>query len=99
HPELEAIYYGGGLPLAGVSGTLAASNGRFTTKPTVCALGKISAKTGTLFDTIGLSGLTVGTDGRLKAFSILVNSRPQSYSPLATRKQVDRLAATVNGCY
>ena len=99
HPELDAIYYGGGLPLAGVSGTLSASNGRFVTKPTVCARAKIRAKTGTLFDTIGLSGLTVGTDGRLKAFSILVNSRPQKYSPLATRKQVDRLAATVNGCY
>lgn len=99
HPELETIYYGGGLPLAGESGTLGAGTGRFVTSPTSCARGKIRAKTGTLSDTIGLSGLTVGTDGQLKAFSVLVNSRPKKYSPLASRKQVDRIAATVNGCY
>lgn len=99
HPELDAVYYGGGMPLAGYSGTLSAGTGRFVTSPTNCARGLIRAKTGTLFDTIGLSGLTVGTDGNLKAFSILVNSRPQGVSPLTTRKAVDKLAATVNGCY
>ena len=61
--------------------------------------GLLRAKTGTLFDTIGLSGLAVGKDGRLKAFSYLVNSRPQKVSPLTTRRNVDKLAATVTGCY
>lgn len=99
YPELETIYYGGGMPLAGRSGTLSSGTGRFTTSPTSCAAGKIRAKTGTLFDTVGLSGLTVGTDGKLKAFSILVNSRPQRYTPLQTRRKVDRIATTVNGCW
>ena len=99
YPQFEAIYYGGGMPLAGKTGTLSARTGRFTTRPTNCAAGLIRAKTGTLFDTIGLSGLTAGSDGQLKAFSILVNSRPGKYSPLQTRRRVDRLAATVNGCF
>ncbi|MGV1036218.1 MAG: D-alanyl-D-alanine carboxypeptidase/D-alanyl-D-alanine endopeptidase [Candidatus Nanopelagicales bacterium] len=99
YPNLAPIYYGGGLPLAGKSGTLGPGTGRFVTRPTNCARGKLRAKTGTLFDTIGLSGLTVGRDGQLKAFSVLVNSRPQRVSPLTTRRSVDRIAATVNGCY
>lgn len=99
YPELNPIYYGGGLPLAGRSGTLSSGAGRFNTRPTSCAAGRLRAKTGTLFDTIGLSGLATGADGRLKAFSILVNSRPQKYSPLSTRRNVDRMAATVTGCF
>lgn len=99
YPELWTVYYGGGMPLAGRTGTLSSGAGRFNTKPTRCAAGKLRAKTGTLFDTVGLSGLAVGKDGRLKAFSILVNSRPQKYSPLTTRRNVDRMAATVTGCY
>jgi len=99
HPELSALYFGGGMPLSGRTGTLSAGAGRYVTSPTKCAAGKIRAKTGTLFDTIGLSGLTTGNDGRLKAFSILVNNRPQSVTPLTTRRAVDTLAATVNGCY
>ena len=59
----------------------------------------IFAKTGTLFDTIGLSGYTKGADGELKIFSALVNNRPQSYSPLSTRQAVDGIVATVNGCW
>lgn len=98
-PELASIYYGAGLPLAGRSGTLAASNGRFNTRPTNCAAGRVRAKTGTLFDTTALSGLTVGADGRLKSFSVFVNSRPQSVPQLSTRRSIDRIAATVNGCY
>ena len=81
------------------SGTLSPSNGRYLTPPTSCARGKVWAKTGTLFDTIALSGLTYGSDHRLKAFAVLVNDRVQSYPPLTTRGYVDRIAATTNGCY
>jgi D-alanyl-D-alanine carboxypeptidase/D-alanyl-D-alanine-endopeptidase (penicillin-binding protein 4) len=88
------------LPVAGVSGTLKASNGRFTTAPSRCARGIVRAKTGTLHDVVALAGYTTGRDGRLKVFAILVNSRPERrYSPLATRRAVDALAATVTGCY
>ena len=99
HPELAPIFYGRGLPTAGISGTLSPSNGRYLTPPTSCARGKVWAKTGTLFDTIALSGLTYGSDHRLKAFAVLVNDRVQSYPPLTTRGYVDRIAATTNGCY
>jgi len=99
YPNLTSIYYGAGLPLAGVSGTLAPSTGRFTTRPTNCAAGRLRAKTGTLFDTIGLAGIATGRDGKLKAFAVLVNSRPQRVSPLQTRRNVDRIPATITGCY
>jgi D-alanyl-D-alanine carboxypeptidase/D-alanyl-D-alanine-endopeptidase (penicillin-binding protein 4) len=96
HPELAPLK--AMLPVAGVSGTLAARDGRFTTRPTVCARGKVFAKTGTLFDAIGLAGYALGTDGRLKAFAVLVARNPR-YSPLAVRRAVDRIAATATGCY
>lgn len=87
------------LPIGGRTGTLSASTGRFTTWPSRCAAGQVFAKTGTLFDTIGLSGYVRGADGRLKVFAALVNDRPQRYSPLSTRQAVDGLVATVNGCW
>ncbi len=86
----------GGLPLAGRTGTLSASAGRFVTSPSACAAGLVSAKTGTLRDAIGLAGYTTGTDGRLKAFAFLVNNKGSS---LTVKRRVDVLAATVNGCY
>jgi D-alanyl-D-alanine carboxypeptidase/D-alanyl-D-alanine-endopeptidase (penicillin-binding protein 4) len=97
HPEFGSFV--SSLPVGGRTGTLSASTGRFTTKPSNCAAGRVYAKTGTLFDTIGLSGYTRALDGQLKVFAALVNDRPQSYSPLATRQAVDGLVATVNGCW
>lgn len=100
HPELASIYYGGSLPLAGYSGTLSAGLGRFSTRPTRCARGLIRAKTGTLYDTIALSGLATGADGHLKAFSIMVNKRPyRKFAALDTRRAVDAIATTVTGCW
>ncbi len=97
NPQLNALR--SMLPVSGVSGTLKASNGRYTTPPSSCARGKIFAKTGTLHDTVALSGYTVGADGRDKIFSVLVNNRPErAYTPLATRRAVDTIAATVTGC-
>lgn len=97
--DLRMVYYGKALPTAGESGTLDARYGRYTSGPSACARGAVFAKTGTLFDTIALSGFTTAKDGTLKAFSFLVNNRPQSVSQLTTRRAVDSLAATVNGCY
>ena len=87
------------LPVGGRTGTLSASAARYTTWPSRCAAGQVFAKTGSLYDTIGLSGYVRGADGVLKAFSALVNDRPQRYSQLATRQAVDGLIATVNGCW
>lgn len=97
HPELNELR--ALLPVSGVSGTLKSAYGRYTTKPSRCARGKVSAKTGTLHDTVALSGYTRGRDGRDKVFSVLVNNRPERrFTPLDTRRAVDTIAATVTGC-
>ena len=79
-----------------MSGTLAPHYLRFVTNPTRCAAGLIQAKTGSLTGVISLSGFARGADGRVKLFSFLLNRVP---STLTTRRAVDRLAATVTGCW
>jgi D-alanyl-D-alanine carboxypeptidase/D-alanyl-D-alanine-endopeptidase (penicillin-binding protein 4) len=87
------------MPISGVSGTLDDRYGRFTTKRARCAQGDVMAKTGTLFDTIGLSGVSAPGDAPERIFSILVNDRPQKYSALTIRQAVDGLTATIAGCW
>lgn len=87
------------MPVSGVSGTLDDRYGRFVTKRSRCAQGNVRAKTGTLFDTIGLSGVTSPGDVPERIFSILVNDRPQRYSALTVRQAVDGLTATIAGCW
>lgn len=61
------------LPVAGVDGTLAS---HFKTSP---LKGKLWAKTGTLNETVALSGYLTAASGKTLAFSILVNGhRPGS---------------------
>lgn len=93
-----AMFADNAMPIAGRTGTLMSSYGRFTSPHSRCAAGAIRAKTGTLFDTIGLSG-TAQSPGGERLFSILVNHRPQSVKDLATRQAVDGLAATITGCW
>jgi D-alanyl-D-alanine carboxypeptidase/D-alanyl-D-alanine-endopeptidase (penicillin-binding protein 4) len=95
HPNLLGLQHGA-FPVAGVSGTLASSYLRFVTKPTRCAAGLVEAKTGSLSGVISLSGFARGADGNVKIFSFLLNRVP---STLATRRAVDKLAATVTGCW
>jgi D-alanyl-D-alanine carboxypeptidase/D-alanyl-D-alanine-endopeptidase (penicillin-binding protein 4) len=87
------------MPVAGQTGTLDDHYGRFVTRRARCAQGAIKAKTGTLFDTIGLSGVATTTAGPERLFSMLVNNRPQRYSALATRQALDGLGATITGCW
>jgi D-alanyl-D-alanine carboxypeptidase/D-alanyl-D-alanine-endopeptidase (penicillin-binding protein 4) len=87
------------MPVAGRSGTLDDRYGRFVTRQSRCAAGDVRAKTGTLFDTVGLSGVATTSTGRERVFSILVNDRPQRFSTLSTRQAVDGLAATIAGCW
>jgi D-alanyl-D-alanine carboxypeptidase/D-alanyl-D-alanine-endopeptidase (penicillin-binding protein 4) len=95
HPNLIGLQQGS-FAVAGVSGTLAPDYLRFVTNPTRCAAGLIQAKTGSLSGVISLSGFARGADGRVKLFSFLLNQVP---STLTTRRAVDRLAATVTGCW
>ncbi|MGB7983434.1 MAG: D-alanyl-D-alanine carboxypeptidase [Candidatus Nanopelagicales bacterium] len=89
----------GWLPVAGRTGTLRASYGRFDTSPSKCAAGLIQAKTGTVADAISLAGYANGADGRTKIFVSIVNSRPTAYSRLTTRRAVDRAVSGVTGCW
>jgi len=98
-PRFAAMFDAGSLPTSGVDGTLKAKYHRFTTMPSSCAKGAIRAKTGTLHDTITLSGTTHDADGQLKVFSFLVNDQPTSVTPLRTRQAIDGLAATITGCW
>lgn len=84
------------LPVAGVSGTLRASLGRFSTAPSRCAAGLVHAKTGTLDQAVALAGWATGADGRVKAFAFVVNGAGDS---LSLKRRIDTLAATVTGCY
>ncbi|MEV6759280.1 D-alanyl-D-alanine carboxypeptidase/D-alanyl-D-alanine-endopeptidase [Streptomyces sp. NPDC051105] len=87
-----------GLPVAGEAGsTLGPEWGRFDTADSQCAVGKVSAKTGTLTGAIALSGLTKAGDGRWKIFSFIENN--STADPAATKDALDGLAATVNGCW
>ena len=97
--RFSVMFEPGAMPTSGVDGTLKAKFHRYTTAPSSCAAGKIRAKTGTLHDTIALSGTTHDADGQLKAFSFLVNKRPTSVIPLRTRQAIDGLAATITGCW
>jgi D-alanyl-D-alanine carboxypeptidase/D-alanyl-D-alanine-endopeptidase (penicillin-binding protein 4) len=91
--------FAGALPIAGRDGTLAASNGRFSSAPASCAAGRVIAKTGTLTGAVALSGYATAKDGRIRVFSFIVNSPPASSSRLDVRRALDRLAATVVGCF
>ncbi|MER5513710.1 D-alanyl-D-alanine carboxypeptidase/D-alanyl-D-alanine-endopeptidase [Streptomyces sp. NPDC002763] len=87
-----------GLPVAGEAGsTLGPEWGRFDTADSQCAVGKVSAKTGTLTGAIALSGLTKAADGAWKIFSFIENN--STADPAATKDALDGLAATVNGCW
>lgn len=97
--RFSEMYAERSMPVSGQTGTLKAGYGRYVTKASKCAVGKVRAKTGTLFDTIALSGVASSLDGAQRAFSIMVNKRPSKYSKLSTRQAVDALVATITGCH
>jgi D-alanyl-D-alanine carboxypeptidase/D-alanyl-D-alanine-endopeptidase (penicillin-binding protein 4) len=75
------------LPIAGVDGTL---DGRFRNTP---LQGRMWAKTGTMKESIALSGYLTATSGRTVAFSILVNGRRPGSD--AEQGAVDRIAEAI----
>lgn len=82
-----------GLPLAGVSGTLAEYD-RYTQPETVAGRGWVRAKTGSLDATYALVGYVPDVDGRLLVFSF--NSDGVVGNP--TRYAQDALAAALRTC-
>ena len=78
------------FPVAGVDGTL---EGRFRKSP---LKGKLWAKTGTLNETIALSGYLTAASGKMLAFSVMINGhRPGSTAEsLAVDKICEAIAAS-----
>ena len=78
------------LPVAGVDGTL---TNRFKNSP---LKGKLWAKTGTLNETVALSGYLTAASGKTIVFSVMVNGhRPGSNAETqAVEKICEAIAAT-----
>ncbi len=79
--------YRNSLPVGGVDGTLSS---RFITPG---LKGRVFAKTGTLSESMALSGYLVARSGRTLAFSILVGSHTPGSA--AVRSAVDRMVADI----
>jgi D-alanyl-D-alanine carboxypeptidase/D-alanyl-D-alanine-endopeptidase (penicillin-binding protein 4) len=90
HPQLRAIVEG--LPIAGLTGTLAM---RYTDKPTSVAAGVLRAKTGTLTGVNSLAGVVVDHSGRLLIFAFLAAHAPL---PGLTVPALDQLASRLALC-
>ncbi|HEX5332607.1 MAG TPA: D-alanyl-D-alanine carboxypeptidase/D-alanyl-D-alanine-endopeptidase [Cellulomonas sp.] len=89
HPELREVATG--LPIAGLSGTLA---DRFTT---TAARGLVRAKTGSLPHVTSLAGTVVDADGRLLAFAVLADQTPDG-GQWAPRATIDAFVTTLQAC-
>ncbi|MFC6237037.1 D-alanyl-D-alanine carboxypeptidase/D-alanyl-D-alanine endopeptidase [Longivirga aurantiaca] len=79
-----------GLPIAGVTGTLAE---RFDTPGTDPGRGVVRAKTGTLSGVVTLAGMTRDSEGRLRVFAFLADASPGPL--LDAQAALDRAAAAV----
>ena len=91
HPELRPLF--AGLPIAGLTGTLAP---RYLDVRTRAGAGVVRAKTGTLAGVSTLAGIAIDADGRLLAFAFMA-SRPTAKTPPA-RPLLDRAATILTGC-
>ena len=81
-----------GLPVAGLTGTLA---DRFVDADTRPAAGFVRAKTGTLIGVSTLAGTVVDADGRLLAFAFMSDATTDVDS---SRAALDRAAAALAAC-
>ncbi len=97
HPELATIFLEGGLPLAGVTGSISAANDWFARPPTDQVRGKLWAKSGSLSGVAALAGIAMPAPGRYRTFAILVNEVESDFPHLLVRRQLERFATLVVG--
>lgn len=81
-----------GLPIAGVTGTLAERFGDAVSAP---ARGVARAKTGSLSLVATLGGTTLTADGRQLAYAFMINGAPDGW---AARVWLDQATGTVTSC-
>ena len=81
-----------GLPVAGLTGTLA---DRYTTAATRPGRGFVHAKTGTLTGVVSLAGTVLTADGRLLVFAMIAND---VRSLAGTRETMDQVASRLATC-
>lgn len=81
-----------GLPVAGVSGTMA---NRCADQASHAALGQVRAKTGSLTAVSSLAGYTLTQDGGVVVFAVIGNGLPPDRDP---RPFIDHVAAALAGC-
>jgi D-alanyl-D-alanine carboxypeptidase/D-alanyl-D-alanine-endopeptidase (penicillin-binding protein 4) len=97
HPEFATIFPGGGLPLAGVTGSISAANDWFARPPVDRVRGRLWAKSGSLSGVVALAGIALPASGRWRTFAILVNGVEGRFPHLSARRQVERFAMIVLG--
>jgi D-alanyl-D-alanine carboxypeptidase/D-alanyl-D-alanine-endopeptidase (penicillin-binding protein 4) len=90
YPQLRPMLEG--LPVAGLTGTLA---DRYLNKPTDNAAGVLRAKTGTLTGVNTLAGVVVDRAGRLLVFAFLASD---AHSPGLTVPGLDRMGSRLEHC-
>lgn len=90
NPRLRAV--ASGLPVAGVSGTLAV---RFGAQESLAARGVVRAKTGTIQGVNTLTGYTVTADGQPVAFAFMTSGGAGQTS---ARAWLDRVSAALASC-
>lgn len=90
-PRLGAVL--GGLPVAGLTGTL---DDRFAREASA-GRGLVRAKTGTLTGVHTLAGIATLPQGRPVAFAVMANGT-RRIDPLQTQAALDRVAAAIADC-
>ncbi len=94
-PAMRALLTG--LPVAGVSGTLAQDAGRFTQPAAKDGLGWVRAKTGSVNVTYALAGYVPTVDGQIIVFAVNSNGVDNN-ATTGTRPAQDAFAAALRGC-
>lgn len=97
HPELATIFPEGGLPLAGVTGSMSAANDWFARPTADQVRGRLWAKSGSLSGVAALAGIAIPAPGRYRTFAILVNGVESDFPHLMVRRQLERFATIVLG--